>query len=802
EYVELSKYEQSGFAEATEAPSPSEAPLDLGEGEAMKEVSTQIEGLAEGTSYRYRLVATNRCKPAPAPLCEFVSEESTFTTFVTIGPGEGCPNDAFRAAGRGEFLPDCRAYEMVSPVDKNGGDIEPPPTLSSFPAGLDQAALDGESITYSSYKAFGEVASAPFTNQYLTRRSGASGWTTEAIAPPREKPSLMTYKSPQLDRQYKAFSPDLCDGWLVQDARPVLAPGGIEGFPGLYRRDNCGAAAYETLTLLEPPATAPPNLPPSKFIPELQGTSADGTVAVFALHDNLTADAPAQPTACVEETNPSAEACDARLYEARAGEVNFVCILPDGTPYGGPCEAGTPLGETGTGRSASLFNAVSDDGSRIFWSASEEGPGKLYVRIDGSQPSAKTVEVSSSTAAQFWAAAADGSKAIYSVGEQLFEFDVDAETSTLIADGLVGVAGAGEDASRVYFASDEVLSGEEENSAGDKAQAGRPNLYLYEAGEGSRFVGTLEESDLQTALQTSSPLARSPAGRLSRVSSDGEQIVFMSSARLTGYDNTDAVTGEPTMEVFLYDAGADEGAGRVLCPSCNPSGARPEGRQLTQKLLHLRWAAARIPTYQSQLYGARVLSEDGNRLYFNSFESLVSTDVNEAEDVYQWEAPGTGTCTADDPTYHEVSGGCLDLISTGKHPYGSELTDISADGNDVFFKTGQSILAQDPGKIDIYDARVGGGFPPLPPKPVICEGEACQSPRPTPEAVSPGTRAPAPPDPTWPKKCRKGLREVKRNGKIHCIKPKPCRKGTHKVKRNGKVRCVKNSRNGGRRTAR
>ena len=89
----------------------------------------------------------------------------------------------------------------------------------------------------------------------------------------------MTFGTAQLDRQYEAFSDDLCDGWVLQDANPVLSPEGIEGFPGLYRRDNCGPGVgeYEALITVEPP-----NLPPKKVIPELLGTSGDGSVALFA----------------------------------------------------------------------------------------------------------------------------------------------------------------------------------------------------------------------------------------------------------------------------------------------------------------------------------------------------------------------------------------------------------------------------------------------------------------------------------------------------------------------------------------
>lgn len=766
EYLKLSEFEATGWAGAKVAPAGEE--IDLGEGEEMETVAAQISDLEPGTAYRFRLVATDRCKAEPAPLCEFAEPEATFTTFSVLGPITGCSNDALRAAGSGAFLPDCRGYEMVSPVDKNGSFIEPVFNISGFPAGLDQAAVDGNSVTFSAYKGFGDIDSAPYTNQYLSRR-GAGGWQTEGISPEREGPSLMTYLSSELDRQYRAFTSDLCSGWVVQDANPILAPEGIVGYPGLYRRDNCdaGTGAYEALTTEEPP-----NLPPLKFIPNLQGTSADGSVAIFAVNDNLTPGLPSQPLECVNETSPSAEPCLTHLYEAREGALRYVCVLPDGSPYPGACAAGTPAADL-TGRSANVDNAISSDGSRIFWTAAKDGPGKLYVRIDNSQPSAETIEISSSSSTQFWTAAADGSKAIYSVGGNLFEYDVAAEEEELIAEGLIGVGGASEDASRVYFASTEVLTGEEENSEGEKAGAGKPNLYLYEAGSGFRFVGQLAASDLITGLQPSSPISRNPVAHLSRVTPDGQSFAFMSSAKLTGYDNKDAeMPGKVAMEVFLYDAESEE----LLCPSCNPTGARPEGRQLTQKLLESRWAAARIPTFESQLYGPRVLSDDGARLYFDSFDALSPRDTNEEEDVYQWQAPGSGSCTTSSATYHEVSGGCLDLISSGQSPEGSELVDISSDGVDVFFKTNESLVNQDPGLRDIYDARVEGGFPPLPPKPEICQEEGCPNPAGSPPPASnPGSQASGPGNPPPPKP-----------------KPKKCPKGKHKVKKGGKVRCVKN----------
>ena len=55
------------------------------------------------------------------------------------------------------------------------------------------------------------------------------------------------------------------------------------------------------------------------------------------------------------------------------------------------------------------------------------------------------------------------------------------------------------------------------------------------------------------------------------------------------------------------------------------------------------------------------------------------------------------------------------------------MIDVSLDGEDLFFTTGVSLLPQDPAQIDVYDARVGGGFPqPAPPPPCDVDADNCR----------------------------------------------------------------------------
>jgi DNA-binding beta-propeller fold protein YncE len=745
EYVDDVTYQSTGFATATKTPAGS--PLDFGSGEAFVERSAPAAPLLPNTTYHYRLVVSNHCKPAePSVVCTLTSPEETFGTFTDVTPPPCPANEAFRE-GVGSFLLDCRAYEMVSPVDKNGVNVEVVFNNPGYRAGLDQSGSDGDKISYSAYRAFADPEGAPYTSQYLAGRANSS-WETESISLPREGPSLL-FTFNYLDYQYKAFTEDLCSAWALQDtAKPLLAPGALNEFANLHRRDNCEpeAGSYEAITKVAPIGGG---VEPSLFYPELVGFSADGSKTFFRVTAKLTS---------------NSRKGIQQVYEVTSAGINPVCVLPEGSVTLPGCALGTGS-SFGFERNASAATAVSDDGSVVYWTNDSSGVGPLYARIDGTE----TVQVSAQSS-QFWSASSDGSEAIYTIGEKLFSFDLASKTSTQIAEGVKGLAGMSEDASRVYFASTKVL--------GSGATAGQANLYRY--AEGSfQFIGTLSSEDLPPPSSRPSPVNVRPILRTARVAPDGERLVFMSRAPLTGYDNTDANSGEADSEVFLYDASAEGGDGDLLCISCNPSGARPNGQEWEIPPVNGGWAAAFIPGYTTQLYAPRVISEDGNRVFFNSFDALVARDQNKALDVYEWEAPGSGNCEEGGYAYVPSAGGCVNLISSGEDPQASEFLDASASGDDVFFKTYDSLVPQDPALVDIYDARVGGGFPNPPTPEKECEGEGClpapapEPAHPTPQSqsfVGPGNQV-AKPKPK-PKKCPKGKHRVKRKGKSVCVKNK------------------------------
>ncbi len=730
---------------------------------AVKTVGISLEGLKAGVTYHYRFIAQGSGggpvfgidpdgADGPEEAGAGVGLEATFNTPDPL-PQHACPNDPFRG-GASARLPDCRAYEMVSPVDKNNGDIR----VLGKNTNLEQSAEDGSMLTYSSYRSFGDPQGAPIANQYLARRDPEAGWLSEAIDPGFAPPGHV-YLPADLVNPYKAFSSDLCRGWFVAATDPLLdPPRDFAGYRNLYRRDFCGEGADEALVPVKPTAEA------ARFESEPQGASDDGAAAIFQ--------------AQMETGGPW------QAFYAKEGKMHLLCILPNGTPSAGNCSGGTSTDYPFTDLNllTTAAGAISADGGKVYWTnsgAAVRGSGKVYLRINpGAEQGAgeeceiekactvKVSETETSKASHFLAADPSGERALFKVSEgtkqgDLYKFEL-GSGSTLIAAKVVGLVGASEDLSRIYFVSEEALTGPEANANGEVAQAGKPNLYLDDEGVDT-FIATLSKTDVTGRIPINT--AREPVYHAARVTADGKVLAFVSTKSLTGYDNADLANGQANSEVYRYEAGA---AGPA-CVSCNPSGARPRGRVVRGAITSIQFlaTAASIPMATSLLHIPRALSADGERLFFNSYDALLPRDTNGKEDVYEWEGGGSKEACEQlgAELYVASSGGCLSLISSGESPQDSEFADANADGRDAFFITNASLLPQDPGLYDVYDARVGGGFP-QPTRIAPCEGEACQSP---PEA---------PNDPTPASASFKGAGNVKEApSKARCAKGKARRKG-------------------------
>jgi len=167
--------------------------------------------------------------------------------------------------------------------------------------------------------------------------------------------------------------------------------------------------------------------------------------------------------------------------------------------------------------------------------------------------------------------------------------------------------------------------------------------------------------------------------------------------------------------VFVYDAGTE----RLVCASCNPSGEAPvpfDAEFIEHEALKTAWGSFLPVSDSLGDYQPRLISDDGDRVFFDSLEPLVPQAANGMLDVYEWEAQGEGSC--------REARGCVYLLSSGQGDESSYLIGASSSGGDVFFVSRAQLLSTDRGDTDVlYDARVGG----VPPREEAgCSGTGCQ----------------------------------------------------------------------------
>lgn len=715
------------------------------------------------------------------------------TLFCVAAPAgavatEGCPNEGRRLEQGSGFLPDCRAYEMVTPADKGSGEPEPinvgeageerdiaPLRPSSLaPADGARAAVGGGRMAWVSEPLAG--AHAPGLSHLSTRAAG--GWSSEDLVPPMSPlndllcPALMGASgwSSDLVRAVLDLPAGAPREFIGEEEcgndEPRLVPGEPQHFRNLFARDNV-SAAYRLVNETPDGVTWPePEESPQRYWPaSFLAGSDDLSTIVFEEELALTADAPIGYRGGDE------------LYEWANGEVRLVTILPDGTPVHGSLAGATrnyaaesePAGVFDKAVNVAQFrHAVSADGSRVFF----EAEGGLYLREDGS----RSVRVDASQGpgsdggGRFMVASADGSRVFFSDENQLtsdstatvgapdlYEYDVgsgqltDLTTNGGEAAAVLGVSGASEDGSYVYFVARAVLD-TAPNSNGDSALAGAPNLYLAHGGA-MTFVATLDQATDECDWTSSARCGGGldPSGLTARVSANGAFAGFNSTGSLTGYDNTDARTGEPDLEIFLYDAGSD----RLGCASCNPLGSRPTAGAA------IHWPANPGKNANwDNAYPQRNVSDNG-QVFFETADALLSGDGNGRRDVYEYED------------------GALSLLSSGTAEESSHFLDATPDGSDVLFSTAQRLLPRDGDSVyDYYDARVGGGFAePRAPAPTCGAGSCRGGGSAEAPAPAPGTASFSGPGNPRHRRCN----AVRQRGRAHGRRTR--RLGGHRAKR-------------------
>lgn len=635
----------------------------IGSGTEGVEVSQHLTNIQAGTTYHYRVIATNAEGTVNSP-------DETFVTFPPVGKeiAEVCPNDRFRV-GLSANLPDCRAYELVSPVNKNGADVNAQ-DYNEF-----TSAESGERVQFATRTGLGETEGSGFGGyrQYIAAR-GIDGWQSHGITPtPARSAPLMVFVGATLA---PLFSSELERALVVGYSLPGVA-GAVPERENLYLEDVLTGQLVEPLTRFEGPEEAVPTYSVSAGY---GGGSKDLSVVAFQSSFNLA---------------PPASGRVTKVFALDKGLVYLVGLLPgNAVPPGG-----SVLATRFSNLSHAInISSVSGDGSRIFFFSPIRGRSRqLYMRRNESE----TVKVSESETAtpveaenvSFQGATPDGKKVLFTTETQLSPEDTggpgvrlymytdsahpESESNlTYIAQVTGGntgevVKGVSEDGSHIYFT---------DSSSGE-------GLYLWHNGTVLRVSNQSFDSHEEA-----------------RVSRDGRRIAFMN-RRAQTVDSSEIdtlVDGTYNSELYVYD----ENANKLTCVSCPPSGARPtSGIELTVGATNPSnpgFAVTEQP---------RFFSEDGKYAFFNTTESLLPQDTNGLTDAYEY----------------DVETGKLSLLSPGTGDTGIWFVDASASGGDAFLATRQKLTGWDPDKLsDVYDARVEGGFAEPPAPSVPCQGDECQ----------------------------------------------------------------------------
>ncbi len=704
EYVSQEKFEAGEFTEAASTPE-----LDAGSAERGSFIVGQdLPGLQAGATYHFRLVATNTAAGNPVILGN--EETLTVPTPVKAEGEETCPNAQFRT-GPSAHLPDCRAYEQVTPAEKAG-------SQDNYAGGpsITVPGYDGDHVLLETFSKFGKDVNPTVATAYLFSRT-PSGWQTSSDAPQPQTADNTHTILPLF------FTPNLSNFLLTSRWVSTIFNGSHEvefmtgPIDGPYTKvasSDVGAGGFF--------------FEATKWIAQ----SRDGSTAILESEDHELLG------------HPTGTTSNRDLYEFSQGQLRQLNLLGGGETIG-TCGAQIAEGLETHGQGAThvssvshsgSINSVSAEGSRVFFEAypnecpSEQerdvgGPNiHVYMRLNGKQ----TVDVG---AYKFEGANPQGTSLFLSKvnGETLefFSYDTEAETAKHLFSIKEGASGdnkisqvgevISEDGNVFYFETEAQLTPEAPPLV---AQSGLLliNLYRYDIEtESMSYIGQPDQGE--------SGYYTSPDGRYFYWDSSG--------------NSEEAVPGVPgggseLPQAYRYDSVENV----VQCISCaspfNPEPALRSVMFVQDGPIRDRPSPLGMPA-----------SANGDYVFFAAQSELVPRDVNgevvagqsqyessPSSDVYEWRKNGVDGCA-------HVQG-CLALISSGIDGTKNEVLGTTPSGRDVFIGTHSQLVPSDADTSgDLYDVRIGGGYPPPPPRPVECEGDACSTPANPPNDPTPSS---------------------------------------------------------------
>ncbi|MGH2912234.1 MAG: fibronectin type III domain-containing protein, partial [Solirubrobacteraceae bacterium] len=153
-------------------------------------IPASLTGLQPGTEYHYRFEVTNTQGELQGSDASFATAPGTSEAPASEG---NCPNEQIRKEQGSQFLPECRAYEMVSPSYKEGyGTATGPNSFSSN----GERAIIRSFATLAGVQGEGEI---PFGGAFYLDTRTANGWRLSPINPPQSQLAGQILVAPEAD---------------------------------------------------------------------------------------------------------------------------------------------------------------------------------------------------------------------------------------------------------------------------------------------------------------------------------------------------------------------------------------------------------------------------------------------------------------------------------------------------------------------------------------------------------------------------------------------------------------------------
>jgi hypothetical protein len=694
QYVSEKSFAEDGWSGAAES-----AELDAGSGGA-RDVGYDLPMLSEGETYRYRLLVAST---APGTGLVESGEGSLTAPVVPVGAGGGvCPNEAFRD-GLSAGLPDCRVYEQLTPVEKEGAQ-EPfhygALNLSKY--GL-AAEMGGRFLfeTFGTDYLTGVGAGEP---PYLFSFDEGQGWSM-LTGTPQPEAGIQKYDpqvySADLTQVALAAGVDTSEAGASREVEYKVGPVGgpyvlVTAISRKYAEGGSGWVAGD------------PNLSKLVFATtdhELLGSST-GTKSGTDLYEYTSANGLVQLN--VSEPGVTIGSCGASI-------VHGLEDRPE---------------QVGAGSGSSGPHSLSGDGSRVFFEADQgkkcgEEPSRLYMRVDGTE----TVDIG---AYVFQAANAQGTELLLESeigGKEVVLYDTETRRVTQLPGLEAGVFRASNvvvapDLSAVYYEGlyrYDIAARKAEHlfSAADAELTVTPDgRYVYFRGG----VGGLPGGG---AMRKGIPfegggLAGDEAQQLYRYDSVERVVECVSCA--SPYDP------EPRLPAFLYNSGSAK-------PDIN--GAAPLDVSVSG---NGRFAFFTTPAaLVKEDIDGEIGIEPGDcnpEAHAGGLGTCEYADVGEqtspSSDIYEWRADGARGCAR--------LAGCVALVSGGRGGYKTILLGSANEGRDVYIYTREQLVPQDVDTSgNVYDVRVEGTPAPPSVRPTECEANSCVTSPSTPIDLTPAS---------------------------------------------------------------